>query len=91
MKTTPCNEKKHYAFDNAPRCGAKTRRRTACQSPAVRNRPRCRLHGCGMGSGAPKGNTHAVRHGQTTSEAKAFKKEVRRVLKESRELTQEIG
>lgn len=91
MKTTPCNEKKHYAFDDAPRCGAKTRRGTACQSPVVRNCSRCRLHGCGKGSGAPKGNTHAMKHGQTTSEAKAFKKEVSRVLKKSRDLAQKHG
>lgn len=29
----------------APRCGAMTRRQTACQCPAMRNRRRCRLHG----------------------------------------------
>lgn len=29
----------------ARRCGAWTRRRTACQCPALRNRRRCRLHG----------------------------------------------
>ncbi len=31
-------------FSKAPRCGAKTRRGTACQCPAMRN-GRCRLHG----------------------------------------------
>lgn len=35
MKTTPCTERKYYAFNNAPRCGAKTRQGTVCQSPAV--------------------------------------------------------
>lgn len=29
----------------APRCGARTRRGTPCQCPAIRGRRRCRLHG----------------------------------------------
>lgn len=91
MKTTPCNEKKNYAFNIAPRCGAKTRGGTACQSPAVNGKPHCRLHGCGKGSGAPKGNKYAMTHGQTTATVKAFRKEVRQLLKESLELVQEIG
>lgn len=85
MKTTPCNEKKHYAFDSAPRCGAKTRQGLTCRSPAVKNRSRCRLHGCGKGSGAPKGNKYAVTHGQSTSDVKRFKKEVRELLQKARE------
>jgi hypothetical protein len=32
-------------FTSAPRCGARTRRGTECQSPAVRGRRRCRMHG----------------------------------------------
>jgi hypothetical protein len=32
-------------FNTAPRCGARTRRGTACQCPAMRGRTRCRLHG----------------------------------------------
>lgn len=84
--TTPCNGQKQYAFDNAPRCGAKTRRGTFCQSPAVKNKPRCRLHGCGKGSGAPKGNTYAITHGQTTAAIKLFRKTIRQVIEESREL-----
>jgi glucans biosynthesis protein len=92
MKTTPCTEKKYYAFNNAPRCGAKTRQGTVCQSPAVKGRPRCRLHGCGgKGSGAPVGNTYAVTHGQTTAELKSFRQAVHKVIKESRELAQELS
>jgi hypothetical protein len=41
------------------RCGAKTRRGTPCQSPAVRGKRRCRMHGGAPGSGAPFGRpTH---------------------------------
>ncbi|WP_349775530.1 HGGxSTG domain-containing protein [Methylocystis echinoides] len=38
----------------SPRCGAKTRAGTPCQSPAIAN-GRCRMHG-GTNPGAPKGN-----------------------------------
>ena len=46
----------------APRCLAMTRTGTACQSPAIKGRNRCRMHG-GRGSGAPKGNRNAWKHG----------------------------
>lgn len=91
MKTTPCNGEKYYPFNSAPRCGAKTRRGTSCQSPAVKEKTRCRLHGCGRGSGAPKGNTYAVTHGRTTTTVKAFRKDVRQILKESLKLVLEFG
>ena len=91
MKTTPCNGENYYSFNNAPRCGAKTRRGTACQAPAVRERARCRLHGCGRGSGAPIGNAYAVTHGFTTTEAKLFRKEVKQVIKASHALAKKIG
>ncbi len=90
MKTTPCTGQKSYAFESAPRCLAKTRRGTTCQSPAVHGKQRCRLHGCGKGSGAPKGNTFAVTHGQTTAMVKAFRQDVRRALKASQALVDEI-
>ena len=32
-------------FSKAPRCGAKTRRGTPCQCPAMAGKRRCRLHG----------------------------------------------
>ena len=83
MKTTPCTEKKSYAFNNVPRCGAKTRQNRSCQSPAVKGKPRCRMHGCGRGSGAPKSNTYAITHGQSTAETKEFRRTVRRLIKEA--------
>ena len=46
----------------APRCLATTRKGTACQSPAVKGRKRCRMHG-GTNPGAPKGNQNARKHG----------------------------
>jgi hypothetical protein len=39
---------------SAHRCGARTRRGTCCQCPAIAGRARCRLHG-GLSPGAPRG------------------------------------
>lgn len=47
------------------------------------------MQGCGKGSGAPKSNTYAVTHGQSTAEVKAFKQAVRQVIKEA-SLTQKL-
>ncbi len=38
-----------------PRCCAKTRSGRPCQSPRVKGKGRCRMHGGAKGSGAPKG------------------------------------
>ncbi|MBC7497410.1 MAG: hypothetical protein H7243_09650 [Sphingomonadaceae bacterium] len=43
------------------RCGARTRRASPCQSPAMPN-GRCRMHG-GKSPGAPAGNRRAYKHG----------------------------
>ena len=32
-------------LQDAPRCGAKTRKGTPCRSPAVNGKRRCRMHG----------------------------------------------
>jgi len=47
---------------DAPRCGARTRAGTECQSPAVSGKRRCRMHG-GTNPGAPIGNRNARKHG----------------------------
>lgn len=60
----------------APRCLAKTRKGTECQSPAVRGRKRCRMHG-GTNPGAPMGNQNAWKHGARSADtewAKSFLK-----------------
>ncbi|QLZ68465.1 hypothetical protein FOLKNPGA_01244 [Legionella sp. PC1000] len=80
-----------YPFQFSPRCGAKTRQGTSCKAPAVSNKKRCRMHGGASGSGAPQGNKNALSHGHTTVKAKAIRKVVSQVIKESRKLAQEIG
>jgi hypothetical protein len=57
----------HRNFLEAARCGARTRRGTACQSPAMPN-GRCRMHG-GKSPGAPKGNRNAWNHGHYSAES----------------------
>ena len=51
----------------APRCLARTRSGKACQSPAIKGKRRCRLHG-GLSPGAPKGNRNARKHGSYSAE-----------------------
>ncbi|MDJ1007869.1 MAG: HGGxSTG domain-containing protein [Paracoccaceae bacterium] len=70
----------------SPRCGAKTRKGTPCQAPAVTGKRRCRMHGGAKGSGAPLGNRNAFKHGLYTAEARAFDAYVRRTLKRGREV-----
>lgn len=88
MKTTSCTEKKYYAFDNAPRCGARTKRNNAdpCRSPAVRSKNRCRMHGGSKNSGAQLKNKNAIKHGFTTSEIKDFRKEVKEIINQFKRL-----
>jgi glucans biosynthesis protein len=60
----------------APRCLARTRSGTECQSPAVSGRRRCRMHG-GNNPGAPIGNRNAWKHGARSAQAIAAARYVR--------------
>lgn len=93
MKTTSRTEKKRYAFDSAPRCGARTKGNNGepCRCPAVKGKARCRLHGGARGSGAPRYNLNALKHGQTTSEAKAFRTEIRQAIQNNKSLIKKLG
>jgi hypothetical protein len=51
------------------RCGAKSRSGKPCKSPAAHGKKRCRMHGGALGSGAPRGNKNALKHGRYTREA----------------------
>lgn len=72
------------------RCGAKTRRGTPCQSPAVSGKKRCRLHGGAAGSGAPKGNRNALKHGRFTKENLEFKKRVNEIYRDGKEMLEKF-
>jgi len=69
-----------YPMHHSAKCGARTRNGTPCEAPAVAGKKRCRMHGGAAGSGAPKGNKNALKHGEYTAENKA-------ALRQLRELT----
>jgi glucans biosynthesis protein len=70
----------------APRCGAKTRSGKSCMSPAARGKNRCRMHGGGAGTGAPKGNRNAFRTGLHTRDAVADRKALNALIRQSQKL-----
>jgi uncharacterized protein YjcR len=74
----------------SPRCGAKTRSGDPCRSPAVHGKKRCRMHGGAPGSGAPKQNQNALKHGVYTRQAIEERKQVQALLQQSRKLLQDI-
>ncbi|WP_338691628.1 HGGxSTG domain-containing protein [Bradyrhizobium sp. 26S5] len=70
----------------SPRCGAKTRTSGACRAPAVHGKTRCRMHGGAPGSGAPRANRNARKHGLFTGDAIAERRQIRELLGEARKL-----
>lgn len=92
MKTTSRTEKKTYAFELAPRCGARTKSNNdqPCLCPAVKGKTRCRVHGGAKGSGAPRYNTNALKNGAATFEVKAFRLELRQAIKQSKKFINEM-
>jgi hypothetical protein len=74
----------------SPRCGAKTRSGGACRSPAVHGKQRCRMHGGALGSGAPRANQNARKHGLFTRDAIAERGQIRALLSGARKLLEEM-
>ena len=62
--------------------------RRRCRSPAVRGKRRCRMHGGAPGSGAPRENRNARKHGLFTGEAIAERKQIQALLADARKLLQ---
>jgi hypothetical protein len=75
-------------FSKAPRCGATTRRRTACQCPAMRTRRRCRLHG-GKSTG-PRTAAGLERSRRARWKHGAYSREVRELLANNRRRWREL-
>ena len=77
-------------FSKAPRCGAKNRRGTPCQCPAMRN-GRCRLHG-GLSTGPKTAEgierirRAVTKHGNYSKRAKAELAQYRALLRACREM-----
>ena len=69
----------------APRCGARTRKGTQCQSPTVKGSKRCRMHG-GTSPGAPKGNQNALKHGYYSHQSIEARKRARKAMSRLQEI-----
>ena len=74
----------------SPRLGAKTRTSGACRSPAMHGRKRCRMHGGAPGSGAPRANQNARKHGLFTRDAIAERRQIQTLLGETRRMLEEM-
>jgi len=75
---------------SSPRCGAKTRSGKPCMSPAVGGKKRCRMHGGAPGSGAPRDNQNALKHGLYTRETIEERRQLRALMRQTRTLIQKI-
>lgn len=73
------------------RCGAMTRNGTACQSPAVAGKSRCRMHGGAEGSGAPKGNNNALKHVLRSADAKEMRQLIRDLQRRTKEIIDDLS
>jgi len=73
-----------------PRCGAKTRSGGSCRAPAVRGKRRCRMHGGGPESGAPRRNQNARKQGLFTRAVIAERKRIQALLADARKLLWEL-
>jgi hypothetical protein len=73
-----------YPFQESPRCSATSKRtRERCKAPAVRGWTVCRFHGAR--GGAPKGEANgAYNHGLYTQDARAERRSLSELLKQSR-------
>jgi hypothetical protein len=73
-------------MNDAPRCGAKNHAGLPCQSPPVKDRKRCRIHG-GASTGAPRGHRNGnFKDGHWTKKAIDERRFIRSLLKRGREL-----
>jgi hypothetical protein len=78
----------------APRCGAKTRRGSFCQCPAMAN-GRCRLHG-GLSTGPKTAEgierirRAVTKHGRYSNTAKGERRDLRTLLREARAMLSQI-
>lgn len=80
VETTSKNSQE-VIFQNAHLCGAKAKStKKPCRAVVVKNKNRCRMHGGAEGSGAPKGNRNAFKHGFYTKEALMQRRQERQLM-----------
>ena len=67
--------------DHSMRCNAQTRSGQPCKNPKITDRPRCRMHGCAPGAGAPSGERNGrFVDGHYTRQARAERLWARQLL-----------
>jgi len=81
MSRTAWNGPMRDGATGAPPCGARTRAGPACRNPPVTGRRRCRMHGGAKGSGAPRGNRNAVKHGYYSTAAREERQAMREFMR----------
>lgn len=96
-------EKKHILLrngnpqgnpNNAPRCGAKTRKGTTCRAPAMAN-GRCRMHGGKStgprtSEGLERSKKAHLKHGYYSAGSADMRKYIKQLLRENQALTEFI-
>jgi hypothetical protein len=80
----PLTDSVYRFMHRAPRCRARTRRGSLCQSPAMIN-GRCRMQG-GTSPGAPMGNKNAFKHGRYTADAIASRRSIAELIRNARQV-----
>ena len=85
IEVSPLEPSQHWNFWKAPRCGARTRRGTACLCPAMRQRKRCRLHGGHSSGPKTEAGIRAIQrantvHGHYSKAAIQERREARQTL-----------
>ena len=85
MRNKSINPLQPVMLSKAQPCLAQTRSGTECQSPAVKGKKRCRIHGR-TNPGAPVGNQNARKHGgysAKTKEAIDFLKNFAKIVRQT--------
>jgi hypothetical protein len=83
-------------WTKARRCGALSRRQTACQCPAIRNRRRCRLHGGKStgpktAAGLKRSRGARLKHGEYSAAAVAERARIRALFRQARALLDSLN
>jgi len=70
-------------------CLAKNRQGKPCKRVKAKGKKRCYMHGGAAGSGAPKGNSNALKHGKYTAENLARRAMVKQFFRQFKDLQAE--
>ena len=70
-------------------CLAKNRQGNPCKRVKAQGKKRCYMHGGAAGSGAPKGNKNAFKHGRYSAESLARRAMVTKLFRQFKDLQDE--